>query len=184
MSKLHIKSTHSDHSFTQSTHRPCFVVLVYALPVCVAACVSMCLCVVLYLSPCVGKIACLPGETGETSNMGAMPVTPWKNVKLREVRLSCPRIPAFFSRPPTHPQSKLKPVITQYIRAKPGNDMPSSKRPLSLGGNCSLPWTCLSLLHAGIMLLHCKSELQSPFGLYSELASSLSSSDELIELQL
>lgn len=40
---------------------------------------------IVYLSSCVGKTASVPGDTGETSNMGAMQGIPWENV-----RLACP----------------------------------------------------------------------------------------------
>lgn len=142
------QAAHQKYSFKSfihtSTRRPCLV----ALPV------WSCVCVMLYLSSCVGKIVSLPRKTGEQSSMGAMQVTPWENVRLHGARLPCPWIPAFLSRPPTLPQSQFNPVITQYIRPKPGNDTQQRKGPLNKPGNCSLPWPSLALLslHEGIMV--------------------------------
>eukprot|EP00064_Thunnus_orientalis_P002642 superscaffoldBa00000199_g2649 len=42
--------------------------------------------------------------------------------------------------------SQFNPVITQYIRAKPGNNRPQSKGPLNLRGYCSLSQTRLPFL--------------------------------------
>lgn len=111
----HKQAAHQKYSFRSFT----CTIYPQVMPRCACLCATCaCVwewecCVIVYLSSCVGKIASVPGDTSETSNMGAMQGIPWENV-----RLACPWIPAFLSHPPTLPQSQFNPVITQSNQGK------------------------------------------------------------------
>lgn len=106
-------------------------------------CVSMHCCVMLYLSSCAGKnCQSAPGNWWDIkygSNAGHSLGKSEASWSQAAMSLN-PTIPLLSSR--SSPES-VNPVITQYIRAKPGSNMLQSKGPLNLRGNCSLPWACL-----------------------------------------
>lgn len=129
MSKLRIKSAHSDHSFTRSAHRPCLVVLVYVLPVCGAVCASMCcVCDAVSQTPVWEKLPIRFGKLVRHQIRKQYRSLPGKMCGLLES--GCHVLESQHSSlSSSHSSLRVSSgqlSHTQYIQAKAGNHMPKS----------------------------------------------------------